>query len=92
MNPEPEQAEPKVDPKAEPKTAKRRAGVPVWRTGKPDAVLAAAVLVRDVLVPAVGGRGLVGVGRRAVEAGAAQEEDRGAAGPGLLAATTLRSA
>jgi len=39
MNPEPEQAEPKVEPKA----PKRRAGVPVWRTGKPDAVLAAAV-------------------------------------------------
>ncbi|MFE4541347.1 DUF3027 domain-containing protein [Arthrobacter sp. NPDC056727] len=39
MNPEPEQAE----SKAEPKAAKRRAGVPVWRTGKPDAVLAAAV-------------------------------------------------
>jgi hypothetical protein len=39
MNPEPEQAESKVEPKA----PKRRAGVPVWRTGKPDAVLAAAV-------------------------------------------------
>ena len=39
MNPEPEQAE----SKAEPKAPKRRAGVPVWRTGKPDAVLAAAV-------------------------------------------------
>lgn len=39
MNPEPEQAASKVEPKA----PKRRAGVPVWRTGKPDAVLAAAV-------------------------------------------------
>ena len=39
MNPEPEQAE----SKAEPKAPKRRTGVPVWRTGKPDAVLAAAV-------------------------------------------------
>ena len=39
MNPEPEQAESKVEPKA----PKRRAGVPAWRTGKPDAVLAAAV-------------------------------------------------
>jgi len=39
MNPEPEQAESKV----EPKVPRRRAGVPVWRTGKPDAVLAAAV-------------------------------------------------
>jgi hypothetical protein len=39
MNPEPEQAESKVEPKA----PKRRTGVPVWRTGKPDAVLAAAV-------------------------------------------------
>jgi hypothetical protein len=43
MNPEPEQAESKVEPKAESKALKRRAGVPVWRTGKPDAVLAAAV-------------------------------------------------
>lgn len=39
MNPEPEQAE----SKAEPKAPRNRAGVPVWRTGKPDAVLAAAV-------------------------------------------------
>ncbi|CAH0184313.1 hypothetical protein SRABI83_01504 [Arthrobacter sp. Bi83] len=39
MNPEPEQGESKVEPKA----PKRRAGVPAWRTGKPDAVLAAAV-------------------------------------------------
>ncbi|WP_395401727.1 DUF3027 domain-containing protein [Arthrobacter sp. UC242_113] len=39
MNPEPEQAESKVEPKA----PRRRTGVPVWRTGKPDAVLAAAV-------------------------------------------------
>jgi hypothetical protein len=39
MNPEPEQGESKVEPKA----PKRRAGVPIWRTGKPDAVLAAAV-------------------------------------------------
>ncbi|MFF2317719.1 DUF3027 domain-containing protein [Arthrobacter sp. NPDC058097] len=39
MNPEPEQAESKVESKA----PKRRAGVPVWRTGKPDAVLATAV-------------------------------------------------
>ena len=39
MNPEPEQAESKVEPKA----PRRRAGVPMWRTGKPDAVLAAAV-------------------------------------------------
>ncbi|UKA55308.1 DUF3027 domain-containing protein [Arthrobacter sp. FW305-BF8] len=39
MNPEPEQAESKVEPKA----PQRRTGVPVWRMGKPDAVLAAAV-------------------------------------------------
>jgi hypothetical protein len=39
MNPEPEQGE----FKAEPKAPKRRASVPAWRTGKPDAVLAAAV-------------------------------------------------
>ncbi|MFC9351341.1 DUF3027 domain-containing protein [Arthrobacter sp. NPDC057013] len=43
MNPEPEQAESKVEPKAGSKALKGRAGVPVWRTGKPDAVLAAAV-------------------------------------------------
>ncbi|MDQ1595920.1 MAG: hypothetical protein QOH40_2476 [Arthrobacter pascens] len=39
MNPEPEQAA----SKAEPKAPQKRTGVPVWRTGKPDAVLAAAV-------------------------------------------------
>lgn len=43
MNPELEQAEAKAESKAESKAPKRRAGVPVWRTGKPDAVLAAAV-------------------------------------------------
>lgn len=36
MNPEPDQRAPKP-------ATKPRAGVPVWRTGKPDAVLAAAV-------------------------------------------------
>ncbi|MFC7848163.1 DUF3027 domain-containing protein [Arthrobacter sp. NPDC057388] len=43
MNPEPEQAASKAESKVESKAPKRRAGVPVWRTGKPDAVLAAAV-------------------------------------------------
>ena len=39
MNPEPEQAK----PQAEPTPSKKRTGVPVWRTGKPDAVLAASI-------------------------------------------------
>jgi hypothetical protein len=38
MNPEAEQPQAKTE-------SKRRAGVPVWRTGKPDAVLAASVEV-----------------------------------------------
>lgn len=49
MNPEPEQAESKVEPKA----PKRRAGVPVWRTGKPDAVLAAAVDVARTAIEGI---------------------------------------
>lgn len=49
MNPEPEQAESKVEPKA----PKRRAGVPVWRTGKPDAVLAAAVEVARTAIEGI---------------------------------------
>ncbi|MCP9000518.1 DUF3027 domain-containing protein [Pseudarthrobacter sp. RMG13] len=44
MNAEAEQPDTKATETAGPKTeAKRRAGVPVWRTGKPDAFLAAAV-------------------------------------------------
>jgi hypothetical protein len=39
MNPEPEQAKPQADRTP----SKKRTGVPVWRTGKPDAVLAASV-------------------------------------------------
>lgn len=49
MNPEPEQAA----AKAESKAPKRRAGVPVWRTGKPDAVLAAAVDVARAAVEGI---------------------------------------
>lgn len=49
MNPEPEQAA----AKAEPKAPRRRAGVPVWRTGKPDAVLAAAVDVARAAVEGI---------------------------------------
>jgi len=49
MNPEPEQAEAKSESKA----PKRRAGVPVWRTGKPDAVLAAAVDVARAAVEGI---------------------------------------
>jgi hypothetical protein len=49
MNPEPEQAE----SKAAPKTPRKRAGVPVWRTGKPDAVLAAAVDVARTAIEGI---------------------------------------
>lgn len=49
MNPEPEQAE----SKAAPKTPRKRAGVPLWRTGKPDAVLAAAVDVARTAVEGI---------------------------------------
>ncbi|MGZ4663266.1 MAG: DUF3027 domain-containing protein [Arthrobacter sp.] len=46
MTPQPEQREPKP-------AAKPRAGVPVWRTGKPDAVLAAAVDVARAAVEGI---------------------------------------
>ncbi len=49
MNPEPEQAK----PQAEPAASKKRAGVPVWRTGKPDAVLAAAVDVARTAIEGI---------------------------------------
>lgn len=49
MNPEPEQAK----PQAEPSPSKKRAGVPVWRTGKPDAVLAAAVDVARTAIEGI---------------------------------------
>src|SRR5687767_2929255 len=49
MNPEPEQAK----PKAEPTPAKKRTGVPVWRTGKPDAVLAASVSVARTAIEGI---------------------------------------
>jgi Protein of unknown function (DUF3027) len=49
MNPEPEQAK----PQAEPAPSKKRAGVPVWRTGKPDAVLAAAVDVARTAIEGI---------------------------------------
>lgn len=49
MNPEPEQAA----SKAEPKAPKKRTGVPVWRTGKPDAVLAAAVDVARTAIEGI---------------------------------------
>ena len=45
MSPEAEQPEQTAAdaPRVEPAPAKRRAGLPVWRTGKPDVFLAAAV-------------------------------------------------
>jgi Protein of unknown function (DUF3027) len=43
MNPEAEQPDAAAEPAGVKAAAKRRAGVPVWRTGKPDAFLAAAV-------------------------------------------------
>jgi hypothetical protein len=43
MNPEAEQPDAAPEPAGVKAAAKRRAGVPVWRTGKPDAFLAAAV-------------------------------------------------
>ena len=49
MNPEPEQA----NPQAEPTPSKKRTGVPVWRTGKPDAVLAAAVDVARTAIEGI---------------------------------------
>src|SRR5213080_394914 len=59
MIPEPEQNAPKAAGTAGSKTAgskavsKPRAGVPVWRTGKPDAVLAAAVDVARTAVEGI---------------------------------------
>jgi hypothetical protein len=49
MNPEPEQAK----PQAEPTPSKKRTGVPVWRTGKPDAVLAASVDVARTAIEGI---------------------------------------
>ncbi|MFJ5694935.1 DUF3027 domain-containing protein [Arthrobacter sp. NPDC093125] len=49
MNPEPEQAK----PQAEPTPSKKRTGVPVWRTGKPDAVLAASVGVARTAIEGI---------------------------------------
>jgi hypothetical protein len=49
MNPEPEQAK----PQAEPTLSKKRTGVPVWRTGKPDAVLAASVGVARTAIEGI---------------------------------------
>lgn len=49
MNPEPEQAK----QQAEPTPSKKRTGVPVWRTGKPDAVLAAAVDVARTAIEGI---------------------------------------
>jgi hypothetical protein len=49
MNPEPEQAKPQADPTP----SKKRTGVPVWRTGKPDAVLAASVDVARTAIEGI---------------------------------------
>jgi hypothetical protein len=59
MTPEPEQNAPSASGPAGPNTAgskaasKPRAGVPLWRTGKPDAVLAAAVDVARTAVEGI---------------------------------------
>jgi hypothetical protein len=78
MNPEAEQPEPTAleqaadtTDKAAATETKRRAGVPVWRTGKPDAFLAAAVdaartAVESITAPSTIGR----------HAGAKSEGDR----------------
>lgn len=49
MNPEPDQAKPQADPTP----SKKRTGVPAWRTGKPDAVLAAAVDVARTAIEGI---------------------------------------
>jgi hypothetical protein len=49
MNPEPEQAKPQADRTP----SKKRTGVPVWRTGKPDAVLAASVDVARTAIEGI---------------------------------------
>jgi hypothetical protein len=49
MNPEPEQAKPQADRTP----SKKRTGVPVWRTGKPDAVLAASVAVARTAIEGI---------------------------------------
>src|SRR5919112_6334008 len=49
MNPEPDQAKPQADPTP----SKKRTGVPVWRTGKPDAVLAASVDVARTAIEGI---------------------------------------
>ena len=70
MTPEPEQNEPKApgaagnkagSNTAGPKAASRpRAGVPLWRTGKPDAVLAAAVDVARTALEGIAPAGQIG--------------------------------
>ena len=49
MNPEPDQAKPQADPTP----SKKRTGVPGWRTGKPDAVLAASVDVARTAIEGI---------------------------------------
>ncbi|MEC5180916.1 DUF3027 domain-containing protein [Arthrobacter sp. CG_A4] len=62
MTPEPEQNAPVAPGTAGAKTAaaKPRAGVPVWRTGKADAVLAAAVDVARTAVEGIAPAGQIG--------------------------------
>lgn len=57
MNPEPEQTETKSEVKA---LSKSRAGVPVWRTGKPDAVLAGATDVARAAVEGIAQASVIG--------------------------------
>jgi len=58
-------------PVPKPAVAKRRAGVPVWRTGKPDAVLAAAVDVARDAITTIAQPGEIGA-----HIGARSEGDR----------------
>ena len=62
MTPEPEQNAPVATGTARAETAapKPRAGVPIWRTGKPDAVLAAAVDVARTAVEGIAPAGQIG--------------------------------
>jgi Protein of unknown function (DUF3027) len=61
MNPEAEQPDNTAAEQAGVKTeAKRRAGVPVWRTGKPDAFLAAAVDVARAAIEGITARAHIG--------------------------------
>src|SRR4029453_3437508 len=60
-----------ASPPRKPAVVKRRAGVPVWRTGKPDAALAAAADVARDALASIAGPGEIGA-----HLGARSEGDR----------------